>query len=332
MRCRALVAGGFVVLLLGCVAENPAPVIDKSRQSEHAYSESEPACKVRTAEEFCHVVERGDTLYSISRRYDLKVVEIASRNNISAPFIIRPDEMLVVRDGSRDFVGTAVTVAQVQSEDLVTNIPQPRQTAPARTTPARTTSSQPVESTPARRAADNASSAPQKAPQTTTQNATTPSSRATTSSNRGGAMSVNSPKPRMQLRTTSTKSGWQWPVPFEPQKGSSKSGLDYVLADGVEVVAAIAGKVIYAGAGLNKFRHLIIVDTNSAHLVAYEFNTNHAISEGQQLKRGELITRIEPTTNAASAEAGRHQQFHFEIWANGKPLNPNSVIASVAQN
>ncbi len=278
-----------IALLAGCVAEVPAPVIDKSRQSEHAYAVSERACRAEHADEFCHVVARGDTLYSISRRYGLRVIEIASRNDIKAPYIIRPNDLLVVRNTLED---------QVQPERLRSPTKKKRE--------------QPVAQSP-QAAAEAVKQPPVQPPKPSVEHR------------------VN-PLPKMKLHTVRTKPGWQWPVPYEPLASSNATGLDYLLADGTEIVAAIAGKVIYAGAGLNKFRHLIIVDATTSHLVAYEFNTKHTVKEGQNLATGDVITSIAPSNDGIALDANRNRQFRFEIWANGKPLNPNAVIALTTRN
>lgn len=301
----------LLAALTGCVAKAPAPVIDKSRQSDHAYAENQSACRAATAEEFCHVVERGDTLYAISRRYGLKVVEIASRNEIKAPYIIRPGELLVVRQGDEP-VSTMVKETPPQVVRTETTSPQrvPRDTSPS------------APSNP------NVEPAPTVVA-TETQN---PSSQAPSSSSKTNSTVFPQIPVKMTLRTTRTKSGWQWPVPYEPVSNEDKKGLEYQLADDTEIVAAIGGKVIYAGAGLNKYRHLIIVDSATSHLVAYEFNTEHDISEGQSISRGDTITRIARRNVDGSSDSERYRHFRFEIWANGKPLNPNSVIALTSRN
>ena len=301
----------LIVAIAGCVAKSPAPVIDKSRQSDHAYAENQSACQAKTTEEFCHVVERGDTLYAISRRYGLKVVEIASRNVIKAPYIIRPGELLVVRQGEE----------QVRASAQATPSPGDRRAEAAPQRIARDTSAA-IPSAPGKNVAPR--------PKTAAAPATQPP-KAQSSSPNAEAPAASMPV-KMTLRTTRTKSGWQWPVPYEPIANKGEKGLEYQLADDTEIVAAIGGKVIYAGAGLNKFRHLIIVDSATSHLVAYEFNTTHDISEGQSISRGDTITRITRRNDNGSADSERYRQFRFEIWANGKPLNPNSVIALASRN
>ena len=302
----------LVAAITGCVAKAPAPVIDKSRQSDYAYVENQSACPAKTYEEFCHVVERGDTLYAISRHYGLKVVEIASRNEIKAPYIIRPGELLVVRQGDEP----VSTVAQVTPSQVTqTEVATPQRTP--------SESSQSTTAKPDQR--------PSSA-QVTVEAPVTHSPSAPSTSSRANATPAPKTPVNMTLRTTRTKSGWQWPVPYEPVSNEDKKGLEYRLAEDTEVVAAIGGKVIYAGAGLNKFRHLIIVDSATSHLVAYEFNTAHKITEGQSISRGDTITRIERRDGDASSDTERFRQFRFEIWANGKPLNPDSVIAVASRN
>ena len=301
----------LLVALTGCVAKTPAPVIDKSRQSDYAYAENQAACRAETAEEFCHVVERGDTLYAISRRYGLKVVEIASRNEIKAPYIIRPGELLVVRQGDEPVSTTGKeTPPQVVRTESTSEGQVSRNTSPS--APPKTN----VEPAPPILTTDTQATSPE----------------APSSSSKSNTTVVPQTPVKMTLRTTRTKSGWQWPVPYEPVSNEDKKGLEYRLADDTEVVAAIGGKVIYAGAGLNKYRHLIIVDSATTHLVAYEFNTEHDISEGQSVNRGDTITRITRRNGDGSSDSERYRNFRFEIWANGKPLNPDSVIAIASRN
>ncbi len=299
----------LALAITGCVADTPAPVIDKSRQSEYAYVENEAVCKAQTSDEFCHVVERGDTLYSISRRYGLKVVEIASRNAIKSPYIIRPNDLLVVRQGEETVRSTTANPTQRVEERSREIVAEP--------------TLKPVIEKP------TSEPSPTQPPAET--RVTSPARSESTPSDSVAVQPVTPPL-KMTLRTTRTKSGWQWPVPYEPLATREKKGLEYLLADETKVVAAIGGKVIYAGAGLNKYRHLIIVDSATSHLVAYEFNTAHDIKEGQSISRGDTITRIMPRNVDESIETARYRQFRFEIWANGKPLNPDTVIGVAATN
>ena len=302
------------VVIASCASRTPAPVIDRSRVSEFAYERTVATCPADSEIEFCHVVKRGDTLYGISRQYDVKVIEIASRNGVHAPFIIKPGDFLVIRDVGRQTPNETVQVAAVTPISKTVDRLSKRETA-AKDAKVNTKSTSTKKSGPQIAQKNDKKTTAKVASITPKRNDDTP--KAATS---------------LTKRTTPTHTGWQWPVPYEPTKVTGPlTALDYELNDGIEVLSASSGKVIYAGAGLNKFKHLVIVDTGTRHLVAYEFNTDHAIKEGQQLKLGDPITRITKPKDTPN-DQGRYRQFHFEIWANGKPLNPNRVIGVVASN
>ena len=295
----------FLVFFVGCSVRTPAPVIDKSRQSAHAYVVTSNLCQANQAGEFCHVVEKGDTLYAISRRYGAKVVEIASRNGIKAPYIIKPGQRLIVRseiDTTQQVISQTSSPRSFSQTKVTTTKPSETATATTR----RSVATQPQ---------------PKRA------NTRTKQTRSSTTTE--SAPTVTPLKPILNR----PHAGWQWPVAYQPLKGKgSNTAWDYMLLDGVEIVSATSGKVIYAGAGLNKFKHLVIVDTGTRYLLAYEFNSGHSIQEGQQLKTGQLITRIEKPSGLQIDSQERYKQFHFEIWANGKPVNPTTVIGVVAKN
>ena len=313
---RSSLAAAFVALfVIGCVSHEPAPVIDKSQQSEHAFQDSvRRVCQANPPMEFCHVVQRGDTLYSISRMHGLKVVEVASRNSIQAPFVIRPGDLLVVRNGNPRQAQPIVRAQPQQVETPRVNrlqrVVQQQRPRPTRTA-SRPSAQQPIKPT--------VTSKPKSPPKV----AVAPAVKNV----KPKVAAKPKPKPSSPPQTVKAKPGWQWPVPFTPLASSDKTALNYQLSDGTEVVAASSGRVIYAGAGLNKYKHLIIIDSGKSHLVAYEFNTPHGIEEQERVQRGDRITRI-TGGSAEGEEAQRQRQFRFEIWSNGKPLNPKTVIAT----
>lgn len=320
MRARVWLVAGALVVLAACATtppKKPAVVIDKSRQSEHAYAKSVVQCQAQTDEEFCHVVERGDSLYSISRRYGLKVVEIASRNKIEAPYIIRPKDLLVVRLGSPSPSTPPPQVRIQQPVAIATKPVEPTN----RTTQNTATRAQP-------RKPSTTSAARPRPTTPAAQKPATPSTAKPTVKTPPKPMPKRVATPvKTMPQSTPTKTNWRWPVPYKPLPSSNETGLDYRLPDGTKIVAATKGKVIYAGAGLNKYRHLIIVDSQTSYLVAYEFNTSHSIKEGQNLSSGETIANLAPDASSEGSAGDRYQLFHFEVWRNGKALNPQRVIA-----
>lgn len=119
----------MVLLLLwlgGCGSAGPAPVGDRGTADV-------PASGV-------HEVRRGDTLYSIAWRYGRDWRELAARNGIAAPYVIRPGERIelsagpVRRTASQTASRTTSRTASVSSSRSSST---PTTSPPARTPVAR---------------------------------------------------------------------------------------------------------------------------------------------------------------------------------------------------
>ena len=83
------------LLFVACGSHSPAPVIDRSKNF---------ANRPKT-----HVVIPGDTLFSIAWRYGLKYEILAKHNGISAPYTIRPSQVIRL-----DVVAPATSLAARQ--------------------------------------------------------------------------------------------------------------------------------------------------------------------------------------------------------------------------
>ncbi|MBA2648605.1 MAG: peptidoglycan DD-metalloendopeptidase family protein [Legionella sp.] len=128
-------------------------------------------------------------------------------------------------------------------------------------------------------------------------------------------------KPKLIYSTPIHKysTGWFWPVKghvstsFFPNQG--KKGIDIASKKGEKVVASSGGVVAYSGSGLSGYGNLIIIKHNHEFLTAYGNNSKNLVSEGQQVKAGQVI-----------AETGivdhKYWGVHFEIRRRGLPVNP----------
>lgn len=114
-------AAMLLVLLAGC-STPPAPVVDRSQ---------DPAAS-RIGGDGRYRVRSGDTLYTIAFRYGLDHRDLARWNDVAAPYIIYPDQLLRLSPPpgrASDLPETAA--AQKPSRQL----PVPaKRTAPAKTT------------------------------------------------------------------------------------------------------------------------------------------------------------------------------------------------------
>lgn len=117
--------------------------------------------------------------------------------------------------------------------------------------------------------------------------------------------------------------GWRRPTdaPVRRAFGNGNRGVDFALESHHRVVAAAAGKIVYAGSGLGGFRHLVIVEHDPEYLSAYSLNRDVVVEEGQEIKAGELLADNE------MEESGRRLgALHFEIRRRGDPVDPGPLI------
>ena len=95
-------------------------------------------------------------------------------------------------------------------------------------------------------------------------------------------------------------------------------GIDIVVKDGTPVYASAGGFVVFSGF-TNNFGHIIILSHSDGYLSIYKHCSVILKKEREFVKQGELIAQ---SGNSGLATTGPH--LHFEIWHNGKPVNPET--------
>ena len=81
------------------------------------------------------------------------------------------------------------------------------------------------------------------------------------------------------------------------------------------MVAAAAGKIVYAGSGLRGYGLLLILKHDEHFLSAYAHNSVLIVDEGDSVQAEQVIAHMGST----GAETVK---LHFEIRLDGKPVNP----------
>jgi lipoprotein NlpD len=116
---------------------------------------------------------------------------------------------------------------------------------------------------------------------------------------------------------------WMWPADgkvvatFE----DGKKGIDIAGKLGQQVLAASAGKVMYAGSGIRGYGNLVIVKHTNNLLSAYAYNRTILVKEGQSVSKGEKIAEMGNTDTDSV-------KLHFEIRQQGKPVDPSKFLPS----
>ncbi|WP_323121137.1 peptidoglycan DD-metalloendopeptidase family protein [Burkholderia alba] len=99
---------------------------------------------------------------------------------------------------------------------------------------------------------------------------------------------------------------------FEPGRNR---GIQIAGRAGDPVRAAASGRVMYAGAGLNGYGTLILVQHNADFLTAYAHNRKLLVKTGDIVQQGDAIAEMGDVDNARVAVL-------FEVRRDGKPVNP----------
>ena len=270
-------------LAAGCATPSRAPVQDRSEPI------SKPA--IKTSGEY--IVRPNDSLYAIAWKYQLDYRDIARRNGVAPPYTIYPGQKLLLYGMKSDAMKSAPSTA---TDSTSASIPAPVQTKPT---------------TIARPAPPSAKPPAKPVAGPVAKSVTKPAPRA-----RPTPSTAQKPAPSQPGRA-----GWRWPVNTQPARGFGRgnNGLDYLLPNGHRVVAAAAGEVVYAGAGIGGYRYTIIVEHSNTYLSAYNINVEPAVAEGSRIASGGKICDIgsgSPTT----------RRLHFEIRRNGAPVDPAKII------
>jgi murein DD-endopeptidase MepM/ murein hydrolase activator NlpD len=97
-------------------------------------------------------------------------------------------------------------------------------------------------------------------------------------------------------------------------------GTDYVMKERSPVFASANGYVVFADYTPN-FGYTIIINHQEDYVTKYLHCTSLLKKEGDIVKQGELIAL---SGNSGTESSGPH--LHFEIWKNGKPINPDNIL------
>lgn len=116
--------------------------------------------------------------------------------------------------------------------------------------------------------------------------------------------------------------GFVWPASGSVIAGfneSTNKGLDIAGKAGDPIIAAADGRVVYAGAGLRGYGHLVILKHNNTYLTAYAHNQKLLVKEDQNVKKGQKIAEM------GNSDADR-VKLHFEVRRQGKPVDPSRYL------
>ena len=108
-------------------------------------------------------------------------------------------------------------------------------------------------------------------------------------------------------------------------KAAVHTGIDVVAPVGTPVVAAGEGVVIFSG-WTPSDGHSIIIYHPNGYLTHYRHNARNTVKANQAVAQGEVIAYL---GNSGESSSGPH--LHFEIWKNGKPVDPRPYLSDLTE-
>ena len=246
---------------------------------------------------YVHVIESGESLYTVARRYNVTAQAIIQANGFSSPDKIYVGQKIVIP-------GKASTLAALGPRPTATQTMQTLAPAeqPLAPKPVAVASLDTVARTPA-----------------ATVKPLAPVSDATP---------VAEAKPLEQPKTEPVLSGaekFRWPVSgrvitdFANSKGT---GINIEAPEGTAVLAAENGQVIYAGSGVEGYGNLILIRHPNGYVSAYAHLKDMNVAKGTVVNRGDNIGTAGKTGGVAKS------QLHFELRKGATPVDPIPLLAS----
>ena len=266
-------------------------------------------------------VQKGDTLYSISRRYNVPLRDLIEVNHLTPPYTLNIGRVLRLPTAKFHIVekgDTLYSISRRYSVDVTTlsrvnNLQAPYTLAIGQ-----------------RLALPGSVSSDTEVSTTSTTNKSSSFSfwKKSTSTTKTTAKKATTTKKYTPKKvTTYRKSKFAWPLKgkiISPYgtigKGRNNDGINIKAKLGEAVKAADAGTVAYAGNELKGFGNLILIKHNDGWITAYAHNDRLFVKKGQKVRKGEKIAA------AGSTGGVNTPQLHFEIRSGTKALNPMNYL------
>jgi len=295
-------------ILAGCASSGQrAPVFDRSEAHQKTVVTTEEARKKIAREKDwrpeVHVVQKGDTLFSIAFNYGFDYHELAELNGIQDPAVIQIGQQIRLFPGSAtSAIRPAAVVDSKPIEPPVREQPRLAKYAYSEAAVAQIEKLQ-EQIQPVVVVAAKPESRPEPKPE--------PKSK---------------PEARADRETdNSADEALEWSMPAkgkligEFSESANRKGIDIAGKLGQPITASAPGKVVYSGSGLRGYGKLVIIKHNKTYLSAYAHNDQVLVKEGQNVTRGQKIAEM-GNTDADQVK------LHFEVRRFGKPVDPAKYL------
>jgi lipoprotein NlpD len=313
----------LVVVLAGCAARRPAPVVERMQPPPAPVVQATPPTPEPPPPPPptpTYTVKRGDTLVSIALANGLDYRDIAAWNGIANVNRLEVGRVLVMAPPG----GAALSAAPAPAGNVITPLAtggppieaRPISNSTGTKVEPRATKVPYSDRALAQLSADGAALAAAP-PEATPSTGPTPAPAVPVAP-------TPAPEPSRAAGTDKEDLDWMWPVKGKVIAlfNEATKGMDIAGKKGAPVLAAASGRVVYAGVGLRGYGQLVIIKHNETWLSAYAHNDKILVKEQQDVKKGQKIAEM------GSTDADQ-VKLHFEVRRQGKPVDPAKYLPAM---
>ena len=263
----------LALVLAACASRRPAAPVEDRLPPTPAVVEAPKAPEPPPPKPLpTHVVKRGETMVGIALQYGLDYRELAAWNLITNPNVLTVGQVLVVAApaGARPPPSAPVTTPLAVAGPPI--------------------EARPLANTPSLKVEPRGQKVPFSDRALAQMASPEPTPGSTTAGEGAPPAATPVPVPPVAIAPVPAPSAepagtdredvdWMWPVKgkvLSPFSETSK-GVDIGGRKGAPVVAAAAGRVVYAGAGLRGYGKLVIIKHNNTWLSAYAHNDSLSV-------------------------------------------------------
>lgn len=284
-----------------------------------------------TASGTTHIIQSGESLYTIARKYGVTTDSIVHANGMSSPDKIQVGQIIKIpgsttsgehiEDSSVPKIAAAPTPsAQTQSASSASRLEvasvSKTQVNPETVTPAAPLDRE-TETASVRSSVPTSSSS--SVPQTRTEETQTRVS----SVAQPAVPTAQAAQTQTQAQSGTDAGGFKWPLKGSvvTSFASSRTGINIAAQEGAAVRAAGAGDVIYVGNAVEGYGNLVLIRHDNGYVSAYAHLKDVTVSKGAHVSAGETI-------GSAGMTGGlKTPQLHFELRQGATPVDPVPMLA-----
>ncbi|MBN8995783.1 MAG: peptidoglycan DD-metalloendopeptidase family protein [Rhizobiales bacterium] len=269
-----------------------------------------------------HVVEPGQTLYSLARQYHTRPAELAAANGLTVNTSLRVGQKLRI-PGTGDAGAKTQLVAYSPAAEQPASLGTPPKPLGKLVVKGNETSAAPaavaqLPKQPAIPAAPTVAAVP-------------PAAEPIAPAAPVAAAPAAAPAPTVADTAdppSANGTSFRWPVRGRiisafgsKPNGEKNDGINLAVPEGTSVKAAEAGTVIYAGNELAGYGNLVLIRHADGWVTAYAHNSEILVKRGDKVARGQIVGK------AGMSGSVNAPQVHFELRKGAKPVNPLDYLA-----